>query len=141
MDIYDPFNKVDQDMLKDGLIKLCSEDRYNILYISNTSALDIKKQKEIKVKDVNKYDMVITYITFKDANENLIKQLITNGSRLPVQYSYMNIKHQKLKDAHNYKNFLTKKSVDYLPELILIFSTENCLYGYPFTMLENGEIM
>ena len=40
------------------------------------------------------------------------------------------------------KSVLTKKEKEYLPELILISgSSEMCLYGFLFTVIENSELM
>jgi hypothetical protein len=121
------------------------KDKYEIFFINKTEATDIRRNKEVVIKNKNsiaQYDLVITYINYPEANDELIKRMVKGNFTLPPQYSYMDSKFEKVKDNNNYKNFLTKKSADFLPELILSFCNEElCLYGYPFTMLENAEIM
>ena len=41
----------------------------------------------------------------------------------------------------NYECFYTRKKVEGMPELVICFGNEDiCLYGFPFTLLENCEI-
>jgi hypothetical protein len=143
MNIYDPFGNFDENLFKNWLSNMYKLG-YRILYVNGTSAYDINKEKEVKFRNIkaSQYDIIVTYITFTDGNENLIGRMIKEGHKLPIQYSYITHKHESISEANDYKNFLTKKSADYLPELILYFGTNAlCLYGYPFTMLENAEIM
>ena len=40
------------------------------------------------------------------------------------------------------RSLFTRKEKEYLPELILFAGNEEiCLYGFPFTLIENSEIM
>ncbi len=44
--------------------------------------------------------------------------------------------------GNSYHMFFTRKFAEYLPELVLFFGDEEiCLYGYPFVLLENSEII
>ena len=70
---------------------------------------------------------------------------------MPSSLEYFN-KNKKLENSETnieknlnikkFEKFYTKKNAEYLPELILCFTKEEiCLYGYPFTLLENAEII
>ena len=111
----------------------------------------------------SKFNLIISLINFQSGNRNLLKSLLSNKeeefSALPVELDYFKIGSNKKKfnlyldfkqeeddkisqNNNDYSKFYTKKNVDFLPELILYFGEDElCLLGYPFTMLENCEII
>jgi hypothetical protein len=123
---------------------------YDPFYILNCNNIDIFKNN-IKSKkfmintgkekiDYKKYELVLSIINFNQANHELIERVIRNENILPIHYSANKIRYSSNND--DYKNYLTNKSAEYLPELILYLGDrEICLYGYPFTLLENCEFM
>ena len=74
--------------------------------------------------------------------------MINDPQELPSSLEYFNKNLEKTENIENnlknkkFEMFYTKKNTEYLPELILCFTKEEiCLYGYPFTLLENAEII
>lgn len=133
MNIYDPFNELKIDGFKNKIEKF---------YNKNFSIL-IRDENNLKLEKTN-YDIIISIISFKNANEELIQNL--NTSLLPPHLNYLdsgNLLSSNLKNyKYEYEKFLTRKKCDYLPELIFFFGEEEInLYGYPFTLLENAEIL
>ena len=116
-------------------------NKHSILFISD-KIYDCRNKREIRNIDYNcKYDYIITIISFNNANNQLIERIIGKYN-LPIQYDYFNIKFSSIYDQNDYKNFLTKKNAEYLPEILFFFGDEEiCLYGFPFTLLENCEIL
>ena len=106
-----------------------------------------ENQSNISLFDLKKYDLIISLIGFTSANQNLIKQTCMNYLKenvLPDELSCLFPVEKKILDfAKNpYEMFFTKKFADYLPELVLFFGNEElCLYGYPYVLLENSEII
>ncbi len=114
-------------------------NKYNILFISD-KIYDCRNKREVRNIDNIKYDNIITIVSFKNANNELIERVIDNNN-LPIQYNHYNLKHT-VDNENDYKNFLTKKNAEYLPEILFFFGDEElCLYGFPFTLLENCEIL
>jgi hypothetical protein len=67
-----------------------------------------------------------------------------NENVLPDELSCLFPVEKKIKksEKHSYEMFFTKKFAEYLPELVLFFGNEEiCLYGYPYVLLENSEII
>ena len=111
-------------------------------------------QKNIKIKknDLNykKYDLIISIIGFNSANIDLIKKMFNNKKDeyiYPEESIILNNECKNKNYLHEYEKYYTRKIENNLPELIITFGNcsnyfnENiCLYGFPFTLLENSEI-
>ena len=127
LNIYDPFSIINTNNLE--LIRNYTKDK----------KIFINTGKEIKA-DSNKYNLILSIINFNQANNDLIERVIKNENILPIHYGANNVRYSS--NDNDYKNYLTKKSEEYLPEMLLYFGDrEICLYGYPFTLLENSELM
>jgi hypothetical protein len=121
---------------------------YSILVTYDNKYYDCKKGKyiEYKIKKQN-YDLTISILNFEESNNKLLYDLCNNDKYLPENLKYLqdntNILSKKLiKNKNDYKHFLTNKESIHSPELILFFGKDElCLYGFPFTLLENTEIM
>jgi len=104
------------------------------------------------LKNIRKesYHIIISILKFKESNQILIEKLFKsdlsnikyNALCLPTPLEYFE-KETKQDDSNtSFEKFYTKKSADYLPELILTCTDgELSLYGFPFTLLENAEII
>ena len=115
---------------------------------------DKKEDKEIKKE---KFIINICLIGFKEANNNLVKKIIKEKEtkvygNYPEIYKWFNNKNDNKsdynKDKKLFQKFLTRKNEISLPELIVTFGKNKylfyediCLYGFPFTLLENAEII
>ncbi len=124
---------------------------YSILFIRNTSALYLRKEEKYVIDEKyqkDTYHLVIFIINFREANTDLIKQVVQlkfeeNFIPIPKQMTFFKIEQQNSEYYKNeYEKFYTKKNEDYLPSLIFVFTEEDlCLYGFPFSLLENAEII
>lgn len=139
--------------------------QYHFSYKCNKTNNIIEKiitQKTKKKKDkINIFDIYICLIDFNEANNNLVKKIVKEKepkiyNNYPEVYKWFNdnkdlIKSDETnnnKDKKLFKKFLTRKNEISLPELIITFGKNKylfyediCLYGFPFTLLENGEII
>ena len=66
----------------------------------------------------------------------------------PDVYKWFNHNNNNRAIKIEYEKYLTRKNEDSLPELVIIFGKNKylfyediCLYGFPFTLLENTEII
>ena len=122
----------------------------------------LKKSKKSSLVDIN---LFISYISFKEANEDLINKIVKEKKtkiygNYPETYKWFDnsikndTKNKSDKDSGNdkkkkeFQKYLTRKNEESLPELIITFGKNKylfyediCLYGFPFTLLENTEII
>lgn len=86
----------------------------------------------------NQKSLKINYYNFKNANNDLIASFVKSKSN---KVNKLN-KNYKEKSAE-INRLLTKKKSDELPELILLLKNKQyvSLFGFPFTLLENSEIL
>ena len=154
--LYDPFNRLDIAFIKDNLGIIFEDKNIIISYKDKEQEQNIifHCQKNIKIKknDLNykKYDLLISIIGFNSANIDLIKKIFKNKKDeyiYPEETIILNNETQNKNYLHEYEKYYTRKIENNLPELIITFGNcsnyfnENiCLYGFPFTLLENCEI-
>ena len=169
--IYDAFNLVDINKLNTEITEEVNNNSYiyeNIQFhfsfkYNKTESIiekiisinkDKKEDKEIKKE---KFIINICLIGFKEANNNLVKKIIKEKEtkvygNYPEIYKWFNNKNDNKsddnKDKKLFQKFLTRKNEISLPELIVTFGKNKylfyediCLYGFPFTLLENAEII
>ena len=123
-----------------------------IIYVNEDKKKDKQNKKE-------KFIINICLIDFNEANNNLVKKIIKEKEtkiygNYPEVYKWFNKKNDSKTDENNnkdkklFQNFLTRKNEVSLPELIVTFGKNKylfyediCLYGFPFTLLENAEII
>jgi len=123
-----------------------------IIYVNEDKKKDKQNKKE-------KFIINICLIDFNEANNNLVKKIIKEKEtkiygNYPEVYKWFNKKNDSKTDENNNKDkklfqkFLTRKNEVSLPELIVTFGKNKylfyediCLYGFPFTLLENAEII
>ena len=108
----------------------------------------LKNEKKISNNKIN-----IIIIDFKEANNNLIKNILKNNKRYPTEFDKIhnsdnNFDYNKEINENKIEKFYTRKNTNnnVLPEIIITFNNKSfyediCLYGYPFTLLENAEII
>lgn len=108
-------------------------------------------KNEKKISNNNKINIII--IDFKEANNNLIKNILKNNKRYPTEFDKIhnsdnNFDYNKEINENKIEKFYTRKNTNnnVLPEIIITFNNKSfyediCLYGYPFTLLENAEII
>ncbi len=156
MTVYDPFNIINRtncQVLISSIGKVFNTN-YSILFIYKNTALDIRREEKYEVNGkylADNYHLIIFIINFRDANTNLISQVLELNSNAnltpsPKQMSLFNrINYNQIKEKdfkNEYEKFYTKKNEDYLPSLLFVFTEEElCLYGFPFSLLENAEII
>lgn len=131
------------------------DDKDNISLISNnknsnSNSLRLQNKNNMIINVVNKFyskNYIVSnifkycyYINIEN-KENMLKyNLFNKALTLPISSAIAyNINYNDL------NNFNTIKNAQYLPELVIIFkSFENyniCLEGFPFSLIENSEIM
>jgi hypothetical protein len=165
--IYDAFNL----LVLDKLIKKLTEEvntdnniyenvHLHIAYKDNKNNIIIEKKiSNDKISTENKnlitQNIYICIIGFDEANNNLIKKIVKEKDtkiygNYPEVYKWFNKEDSKpdIKKNKLYEKYLTRKNEISLPELILTFGKNKylfyediCLYGFPFTLLENAEII
>ena len=165
--VYDAFNLVDIDKIIYQLTEEINSTSYiyehiqfHISYKNNKSKNIIEKiisnEKSNKQNKAKKFDIYITFISFIEANDELIKKMIREKDtkiygNYPESYKWFNNSNDIKKDDNNkklFEKYLTRKNEISLPELIITFGKNKylfyediCLYGFPFTLLENAEII
>ena len=165
--VYDAFNLVDIDKIIYQLTEEINSTSYiyehiqfHISYKNNKSKNIIEKiisnEKSNKQNKAKKFDIYITFISFIEANDDLIKKMIREKDtkiygNYPESYKWFNNSNDIKKDDNNkklFEKYLTRKNEISLPELIITFGKNKylfyediCLYGFPFTLLENAEII
>ena len=165
--VYDAFNLVDIDkiiyQLKEEINStpnIYEHIQFHISYKNNKSKNIIEKiisnEKSNKQNKAKKFDIYITFISFIEANDDLIKKMIREKDtkiygNYPESYKWFNNSNDIKKDDNNkklFEKYLTRKNEISLPELIITFGKNKylfyediCLYGFPFTLLENAEII
>ena len=105
-----------------------------------------------KIKSL--YYLNIIFIYVKEANDNLINKIIKQKEikiygNYPDVYKWFNKNKQNKSDIKKeYEKYLTRKDEESLPELVITFGKNKylfyediCLYGFPFTLIENSEII
>ena len=145
--IYDPFNLLTKSFIESTLINLISDNfskNFTIGLSYDNVAIDLKKKKEVNRKEMLSYsfDIIISVINFKSANNELIEKVIKSNEDYPKELEYYQGKNDRvIKDDSKYESFYTRKKALGLPEVVICFGYEDiCLYGFPFSMLENSEI-
>ena len=165
--IYDAFNLVDINKIINQITEEINTEsniyeniQFHISY-KNTKSKNItekiiSKEKSKKQNKSNKFDIYITFITFNEANNELIEKIIKEKKtkvygNYPESYKWFNNRNDMMHDDKNkklFEKFLTRKNEISLPELIITFGKNKylfyediCLYGFPFTLLENAEII
>ena len=108
-------------------------------------------KNEKKISNNNKINIII--IDFKEANNNLIMNILKNNKRYPTEFEKIhnsdnNFDYNKEINENKIEKFYTRKNTNnnVLPEIIITLNNKSfyediCLYGYPFTLLENAEII
>ena len=165
--VYDAFNLVDIDKIIYQLTEeinstsnIYEHIQFHISYKNNKSKNIIEKiisnEKSNKQNKAKKFDIYITFISFIEANDDLIKKMIREKDtkiygNYPESYKWFNNSNDIKKDDNNkklFEKYLTRKNEISLPELIITFGKNKylfyediCLYGFPFTLLENAEII
>ncbi len=155
--LYDPFNKLDIQFLKEKLSILFENKNiifsYKDFELNQNIIFNCQKNIKIKINDLfkeKKYDLIISIIGFKSANNDLIKKIFQKKEDMYVYPEEIVLLNNEIKNKsvlHEYEKYYTRKVENNLPELIITFGNcstyfnENiCLYGFPFTLLENCEI-
>ena len=167
--IYDAFNLVDIHKLISHFIEevninnnIYQNIQFHFSYKCNKNNDIIEKTiSNNKGKDKHKeknFDIYICLIGFNDANNNLLKKIVNEKKtkiygNYPEVYKWFDNK-SDIKSKNNdtnkklFERFLTRKNEISLPELIITFGKNKylfyediCLYGFPFTLLENSEII
>ena len=166
LSIYDPFNLIDINQLnKEVEEQFNNNETINENIFINISYKDNKNEKlsekYIKIEKTgnnkNKSSAItfnICLISFNESNNNLLNTIIKNKEikiygNYPDVYKWFNHNNNNNKTIKKeYEKFLTRKNEDSLPELVIIFGKNKylfyediCLYGFPFTLLENTEII
>ena len=165
--VYDAFNLVDIDKIIYQLTEeinstsnIYEHIQFHISYKNDKSKNIIEKiisnEKSNKQNKAKKFDIYITFISFIEANDDLIKKMIREKDtkiygNYPESYKWFNNSNDIKKDDNNkklFEKYLTRKNEISLPELIITFGKNKylfyediCLYGFPFTLLENAEII
>ena len=167
--IYDAFSLVDVDKLINKLIEEVNIDtniyeniQLHISYKNNKTKNITEKIIKCNKTDKQNYkekgfDIYICLIGFDEANNDLIKKIIKEKDtkvygNYPESYKWFNNNKSEIKQDNKnkklFEKFLTRKNELTLPELIITFGKNKylfyediCLYGFPFTLLENAEII
>ena len=165
--VYDAFNLVDIDKIIYQLTEeinstsnIYEHIQFHISYKNNKSKNIIEKiisnERSNKQNKAKKFEIYITFISFIEANDELIKKMIREKDtkiygNYPESYKWFNNSNDIKKDDNNkklFEKYLTRKNEISLPELIITFGKNKylfyediCLYGFPFTLLENAEII
>jgi hypothetical protein len=165
LSIYDPFNLIDINQLnKEVEEQFNNNETINENIYINISYKDSKNEKlsekyiKIEKKENNKsksseIKFNICLISFNESNNNLLNTIVKNKEikiygNYPDVYKWFNHNNNNKDVKIEYEKFLTRKNEDSLPELVIIFGKNKylfyediCLYGFPFTLLENTEII
>ena len=160
LNVYDPFRIIDHKNETILINSLCQvfNTNFSILVITKNKIYDCKKREEKNKQEsfisneelgnIKKYDLIVSIISFESANQDLIKKTCENftiENVLPDELGCLFPIEKKITNSEkfsNYELFFTKKFAQYLPELVLFMGCEEiCLYGYPFVLLENTEII
>jgi len=166
-EIYDAFNLVDINKIINQLTEeinsisnIYEQIQYHISYKDNKTKSIIEKiiskEKSNKQNKSKILDIYITFISFNEANDDLIKKMIKEKDtkiygNYPESYKWFDNKNNIKQENNNkklFEKYLTRKNEISLPELIITFGKNKylfyediCLYGFPFTLLENAEII
>ena len=165
LSIYDPFNLIDINKLNEEVEEqfnnneTINENIYiNISYKDNKNEKLSEKYIKIEKTGNNKNkSSAITFniclISFNESNNNLLNTIVKKKEikiygNYPDVYKWFNHYNNNKAVKIEYEKFLTRKNEDSLPELVIIFGKNKylfyediCLYGFPFTLLENTEII
>ena len=166
-EIYDAFNLVDINKIINQLTEeinsisnIYEQIQYHISYKDNKTKSIIEKiiskEKSNKQNKSKILDIYITFISFNEANDDLIKKMVKEKDtkiygNYPESYKWFDNKNNIKQENNNkklFEKYLTRKNEISLPELIITFGKNKylfyediCLYGFPFTLLENVEII
>lgn len=152
------FDKTDLNLmtLKNQIGEKSKLQKYENPKFENNLISEINLFKE-KFKSNKKSFFILKIIGYKEANIDIfninnIKNFEADTSLGMINFDTFNTE----KNAHSNinlienknvsekidKKYLTRKETEYLPEIVISFTdSEICLYGFPFTLIENSEIM
>ena len=164
--IYDAFNLITiQKLINQINEKIINNENIQDNIKIFISYKDLKNNKIIerhldntqKNKNLIEFQFYICIISFKEANENLINKIIKEDrtkiyGNYPEVYKWFNTNNDNKcnsnKTKKEFEKYLTRKNEESLPELVITFGKNKylfyediCLYGFPFTLLENTEII
>ena len=164
--IYDAFNLITiQKLINQINEKIINNENIQDNIKIFISYKDLKNNKIIerhldntqKNKNLIEFQFYICIISFKEANENLINKIIKEDKtkiygNYPEVYKWFNNNNDNKsncdKTKKEFEKYLTRKNEESLPELVITFGKNKylfyediCLYGFPFTLLENTEII
>ena len=165
--IYDAFNLITIQKLINEINENITNNknfrdniRIHISYKDYKNGKITEKNLEFLKKSENPifiFDFYICFIGFKEANDDLINKIVKE-KKPKIYGNYPDVYKWFDKDNKNnyndkkidkeFKKYLTRKNEISLPELIITFGKNKylfyediCLYGFPFTLLENCEII
>jgi len=166
LSIYDPFNLIiDIDKFSKEIEEQLNNNEtiieniyINILYKDNKNEKLSEKYIRIEKNANNKNECSdikfnICLISFNESNTNLLNKIVKKKEiniygNYPDVYKWFNNNNNNKPIKIEYEKYLTRKNEDSLPELVIIFGKNKylfyediCLYGFPFTLLENTEII
>ena len=164
--IYDAFNLITiQKLINQINEKIINNENIQDNIKIFISYKDLKNNKIIerhldntqKNKNLIEFQFYICIISFKEANENLINKIIKEDKtkiygNYPEVYKWFNNNNDNKSNCDGakkeFEKYLTRKNEESLPELVITFGKNKylfyediCLYGFPFTLLENTEII
>lgn len=160
--VYDPFNIIENNefikILNNQINELDIKISINISYKEMKNNKIVEKHLYGTKNNDNENQFYITIIKFKDANENLIDKIVKRKNHpiygnYPDVYKWFYDNETKVTNKNNnnlkeYEKFSTRKDEESLPELVVTFGKNKylyyediCLFGFPFTILENSEII
>ena len=163
--IYDAFNLVNiQNLILEFNEQIKNNKNiYDIIKI-HISYKDNKNEKIIEKnigfkkndKDGSEVNFYICFINFKHSNDDLIEKMIKEKKtkiygNYPSVYKWFDKKKENINKNEikkEFEKYLTRKNEESLPELVITFGKNKylfyediCLFGFPFTLLENTEII
>ena len=164
--IYDAFDLISVQKLLEQLTEKVIKNEniqgkinIHISYNESKNNKNFEKHLQIdkKSKNLKEIQFYICIISFKEANDNLINKIVKEKNakiygNYPDVYKWFNNKNDNNsnneKITKEFEKYLTRKNEESLPELVITFGKNKylfyediCLYGFPFTLLENSEII
>ena len=164
--IYDAFNLVNiqklilelNEQIKNNK-NIYDKIKIHISYKDNKNEKIIDKNIGLYKNDKNglEVNFYICFISFKHSNDDLIEKIIKEKKtkiydNYPNAYKWFDKKKENVNKNDDkkkeYEKYLTRKNEESLPELVITFGKNKylfyediCLFGFPFTLLENTEII
>jgi len=151
---YDPFNVINATLFTNSIQKFFRKYKIAIKVKGTTITMGEKQDKETSPSSANEketYDIYVNIINFKESNQELLHNIDKENKKQDILYPktleylkmiYANDKDIKNNSGEKIKKLYTLKEKEFLPELILYTGKDEiCLYGFPFTLIENAEII